>query len=225
MKTSTIRDGNYSDNVCYDFPNTCPICNKGIEPIEKKDYYNKDTNHISILFVCPSCNKGFVSHYILTEEDIICNGSRRKKMNLIGSFPKEPAERNFDNSIQKLSTQFCEIYNQAYKSEFYGLNELSGMGYRKSIEFLIKDYCALRNEEDSDKIKGMHLAQVIENYIDGQKLKNLSKASVWLGNDETHYIRKYTDKDIEDLKKFIDATVAFITYEITADEATEMINK
>ena len=31
-------------------------------------------------------------------------------------------------------------------------------------------------------------------------------------------------KEINDLKRFIDATVAFITYELISDEAEELVN-
>lgn len=62
------------------------------------------------------------------------------------------------------------------------------------------------------------------NYTNERKIKNLAKASIWIGNDETHYVRKYEDKDIKDLKRFISATVAYITYELIADSAQEFVN-
>ena len=36
------------------------------------------------------------------------------------------------------------------------------------------------------------------------------KRAVWLGNDETHYVRKWEDKDISDLKRLIKLTVNWI---------------
>ena len=39
-----------------------------------------------------------------------------------------------------------------------------------------------------------------------------------------NYIKKFEDKDINDLKRFIDATVAFITYELISDEAEQLVN-
>ena len=43
--------------------------------------------------------------------------------------------------------------------------------------------------------------QVISRYIDDSNIKNVAKRAVWLGNDETHYIRKWEDKDLSFLKK------------------------
>ena len=104
------------------------------------------------------------------------------------------------------------------------LNEIAGIGYRKALEFLIKDYCIDKNKEQEEKIKKEPLSQVITNYILSDKIKNFAKASIWIGNDETHYVRKYEDKDIKDLKRFISATVAYITYELIADSAQEFVN-
>ena len=43
------------------------------------------------------------------------------------------------------------------------------------------------------------------------------------GNDETHYVRKWEGKDINDLKKLISMTIAWIEIEqLTVDLAKEM---
>lgn len=44
------------------------------------------------------------------------------------------------------------------------LNEIARIGYRKALEFLIKDYCIDKNKEE-EKIKKEPLSQVIINYI------------------------------------------------------------
>ena len=37
-----------------------------------------------------------------------------------------------------------------------------------------------------------------------------SRANTWLGNDETHYIRRWQDKQINDLKRLIQLTINWI---------------
>lgn len=206
-----------------EFPQKCPICGNSISPERQSGYYNSDIEMVAILFSCPACYKGFLTHYKYTNNAEVMNGSKYSQLEYIDSFPKVPQEKEFNDSIKKVSNNFCDIYNQAYLSEFYDLKQLSGVGYRKSLEFLIKDFCAYKNPEEEEKIKGMLLAQVVENFIDSDRIKTLAKASTWLGNDETHYIRKFEDRDINDLKLFIEATVAFISYELIADEASLMI--
>ena len=213
-----------NERICYETVNKCPICNSSIAPVEKSDFFNSDSKMYFFMFECPACNKGFITHYNYTNERKIKNDISYNMLKLVNSYPKVPELHQFDENIKKLSSNFCEIFNQAYVAEQMNLNEIAGIGYRKALEFLIKDYCIDKNKEQEEKIKKEPLSQVITNYILSDKIKNFAKASIWIGNDETHYVRKYEDKDIKDLKRFISATVAYITYELIADSAQEFVN-
>ena len=70
----------------------------------------------------------------------------------------------------------------------------------------------------------MHLGDCIK-LIDNPKIQALAKASTWLGNDETHYVRKHTDRDIEDLERFLNSLVGYLSFELTADDAISFIDK
>ena len=213
-----------NERICYETVDKCPICNSSIAPVGKSKFFNSDSKMYFFMFECPACNKGFITHYNYTNERKIKNDISYNMLKLVNSYPKVPELHQFDENIKKLSSNFCEIFNQAYVAEQMNLNEIAGIGYRKALEFLIKDYCIDKNKEQEEKIKKEPLSQVITNYILSDKIKNLAKASIWIGNDETHYVRKYEDKDIKDLKRFISATVAYITYELIADRAQEFVN-
>ncbi len=208
--------------VC-NYPNECPNCHRLIEPIDKCREYDEDNNQVYFLFECPNCGKGFLSYYNINEEIVTHRANSYTKLSYCESYPKIPISKEYDDSIIKMSSSFCDIYNQAYIAEQYNLKEIAGIGYRKALEFLIKDYCILNNKDEIEKIKNENISQVISEYIVSEKIKKLAKASVWIGNDETHYVRKIEDKDISDLKKFIDATLAFIQYELISDEAERLI--
>jgi hypothetical protein len=47
----------------------------------------------------------------------------------------------------------------------------------------------------------------------------LASQAAWLGNDEIHYVRKWEDKDLEDLKKLIQAVIYWILMEQRTDHA------
>lgn len=221
---SYIKCSTNSENIGLEYPNRCPICEDSIMPRMVQNFKNLKINIYSFLFECPSCGKGFLGHYELSDQQETYQTSRYNLLNCIDVFPKIPKEKEFDNSLKNVSPNFCKIYNEALFAEIYSLNEIAGIGYRKALEFLIKDYCIYRHNDAEEKIKKQLLGQVISEFIDSSKILNLSKASAWIGNDETHYIRKFEDKDINDLKKFIDATVAFITYELISDEAEQLVN-
>jgi hypothetical protein len=57
--------------------------------------------------------------------------------------------------------------------------------------------------------------------IENSRIKDIAKRATWLGNDETHYFKKWEDKDLDDLKKLIEITVHFISMEIEADKYME----
>lgn len=210
-------------------PSICPICNHNIEPI----YLNNnmfqlnetDNGLLFIFFRCPHCNNCFITSYNVIFLRIDSGGYRRYKQEaLISSSPSKFKKQEFEKCINTVSPSFVKIYNQALEAEHYNLDEIAGIGYRKALEFLIKDYCIFKNPLEIDTISKKPLAQCIENYIDDNRLKKTAKASAWLGNDETHYIKKFEDKDINDLKRFINTTVYFILYNMNVDEADEILN-
>lgn len=129
-------------------------------------------------------------------------------------------------NIDQISSAFIRIYKQAAMAEAYGLNDICGLGYRKSAEFLIKDYAIKLNPEEIDDVKARPLNQVIQKYLsDFPKIQTLAKATAWLGNDEAHYIRKHDDKDLSDLKRFITATATFIVADFDADIALNFVSE
>src|SRR5687767_3154472 len=51
----------------------------------------------------------------------------------------------------------------------------------------------------------------------------IAKRATWLGNDATHYYRKWEDKDIHDLKNLIELTVLWIeSVELTRQHEEDM---
>lgn len=117
----------------------------------------------------------------------------------------------FSDIINEVSPLFGKIYNEAYFAEQMSLLEVCGVGYRKALEFLIKDYVMQdKDEQTAEKIKKMFLAKCIDDYVDDEMVKAVAKRAVWLGNDETHYVRKWEDKDVQDLKGLIRLTILWI---------------
>ncbi|KRN88174.1 hypothetical protein IV43_GL000024 [Ligilactobacillus acidipiscis] len=103
-----------------------------------------------------------------------------------------------------------------------GLDEIAGVGYRKSIEFLIKSYVIREHPDKKDQVESMFLGNVIKDDLtDIPRVQSLAQAAVWIGNDETHFTRIHDDKDIRDMKSFLEAAALFISANLKADEAAE----
>lgn len=107
------------------------------------------------------------------------------------------------------------------------LNQICGVGYRKALEFLIKDYL-ISKESDAqtiENIKSKFLNNCIQDNVQNENIKNVAKRAVWLGNDETHYIRVWADKDVNNLKQLIDLTVRWIENEVETERVLQEMQK
>jgi hypothetical protein len=131
----------------------------------------------------------------------------------MGSLPWSPQGRQFAPSIVETSPLFGSIYNQAAAAEAYGLPDVAGPGFRKALEFLVKDYAIALHPDDAVWIRSALLAPVIAKHFANTSMAVVFSRAAWLGNDETHYERRWVDHDIDDLKKLIDASVHFIEME------------
>lgn len=217
----SLNDDISKKNLEIEYPSVCPMCHKSGDPSYLSSYYIDDEHTSPNLFVhffCHNCEKTFLGNYYI-----------RRYYDITDLRGFEPVynveEREFPKHIKDLSPDFCSIYNQAYASQQYRLNDISGMAYRKALEFLVKDYAIFLHPDDKEAIIKAPLSQCINNYIDNGKIKHLAMASAWIGNDETHYERKQQEYNVDDLIEFINAIVSFIDFDISAMNAEKMTKK
>lgn len=185
----------------------CPFCHTRIIP----EYYVY--HDYVVLAKCPNtdCSK----HFVLSEAPP--NTFTTIQQNAA------PANRHFSDIIRGISPAFESIYNQAYYAEQYELDQICGVGYRKSLEFLIKDYLISNTEDETEKesIKKKFLSNCIQDDVKDTNIKNVAKRAVWLGNDETHYVRIWQGKDVTNLKQLIDLTIRWIENEVETKRIIE----
>ena len=116
-----------------------------------------------------------------------------------------------------------KILQQATVVDSQNLDEVSGIGYRKALEFLIKDYCIHKNPDKAAAIRASQLGSCITNFVSDANVKQCAKRAAWLGNDEAHYERVWTSHDIRDLKMLIQLTQNWISNELlTTKYLTEL---
>jgi len=205
----TINIGNREYAVLDDLPNNCPYCHKSITPVFL--IHNKSEKHLEGIFRCPNldCNQAFIGIYT----KYFGNEYQLERTN-IGTIK----EIVFTDNIVNISPGFVKIFNESHFAENHELFEICGVGYRKALEFLIKDYLAKKNEDKEDEIKRKLLGKCIEEYIEDLRIKKVAKRAVWLGNDETHYVRKWEGKNLIDLKNLINLTLHWIEMDYLTEE-------
>lgn len=200
------REGHTSQVIIDDHPNACPICHASIHPQMLAVYHVHDASprRAEIVYRCArlSCQSLFVGYF-----EKVAEGEWYK---LGEAEPSRPKKVEFPAEVAAVSATFVEVYNQAVAAEEYRLGQLAGMGFRKALEFLVKDFAIAQQPQKKDAIEKSPLGRVIEQYVDDARVKATAKRAAWLGNDETHYIRKWEGKDIQDLKTLIRLTVNWI---------------
>lgn len=196
-------------------PDFCPICNNNVTPVYVAGYPCSEPNSIDTVFLCPNkrCKRMFIGGYT--------RSFPAHYFTLRTLQPRTLQKVRVVEEAQDISPQFAEIFAQATQAEQYGLVEIAGVGYRKSLEYLIKDYCVAQHPEKEEDIKKRPIAQVIESFVTNENIKQCAKRAIWLGNDETHYVRKWVDKDIKDLKLLIQITVNWIQQEVITKKLLE----
>ncbi len=214
-----IKIGSFQYTISYEEPDVCPACKYAIQPYElsRVGYIDNDNvTNIVFTYLCKKCFHPFIALYDM-REDRALNGSRYAAFRFMA--PNRFSPQEFDPSISSVSPSFVEIYNQALAAESYGLNQVAGVGYRKALEFLIKDFLISQDPSQKETIERMELGNCIANKVSFEKLRIVASRSAWLGNDQAHYVQKFDDYDIEDMKRFIKSAVFWISSELTTAEA------
>ena len=186
-------------------PDRCPQCHTSVHPKLISQHLSADKSQAYVTFLCTSrkCLRPFVATYqrsIHNYSDYV----------LRFTAPRTTIQSEFPASIKEVSPTFCEIYGQVESAKANGLDQLVGIGLRKALEFLVKDFSKLEHPDSVDAIEKMMLGKCIDTYISDQNVLQCAKRAAWLGNDETHYIRKWTDKDVSDLTLLVRLTVNWV---------------
>jgi hypothetical protein len=190
-------------------PNECPYCYKIITPHFIDSYAYPGLLYVSqstlqSIYQCSNndCGLFFIASYKIKKD----NKGENYYLTSIG--PRHPRPSLELETIVETSPKFYDVYAQAQFAEEMDLKEICGMGYRKALEFLIRDYIKLKIDEE--ETKKLSLSVCINNYIDDSKIKEAAKRAAWLGNDEAHYYRKWDDKDLTDLKVLLRIAINFV---------------
>lgn len=187
-------------------------------------YAGADRNEkfFTVLLRCVDCNLFFNRQYELIQAiDRFGHVTYSYKEIDLPIAPSITTE--IPDSVRKISPNFEIIYNQAMQAEAYKLDQIVGIGLRKALEFLVKDYAINQKPADADEIKSKTLQTVInDSFKDDPRILSLVTGAAYLGNDETHYVKKYETKDLNDLKRFINSFVRIVDMNATIDETLEM---
>ena len=191
----------------FDPPNRCPVCHCWSQPKFLTAIWSEEHQRIEAAFRCTRkrCQSMFIGAYSYPDSN-----NTKWQPRYVAAHSIAPPE--YSEIVTTISPQFIEIMNQVVQAKAKQLNQLVGMGMRKALEFLMKDFVIWEHPNQRETIERGELAWVIGQYISDDHIRACAKRAAWLGNDETHYIRKWKDKDIRDLSDLVELTVRWIEY-------------
>lgn len=226
--TISYSDGD-REAVTVDIDTVCPHCGIPVVPTILSAHSNSlKTELKGSIGVFISCtNKKCLKYHVQAFE--FTRGARGFSIEIGKKIPytyQVRLENSLPAVVNDTFPSFKVIYEQSLEAESQGLDQIAGIGFRKSIEFLIKEYVIHQNPASADDVKSKFLGKVIkENLSEFPKIQTLATAAVWIGNDETHFVRVHNDKDIQDMKDFLTATALFISAELKVEEAIEFTSR
>jgi hypothetical protein len=168
-KISARAKGGGTLEIFFDhYPDSCPVCHTAVDIkpyIAEGNLFPHDENrYLQIIFRCPrfSCGTHFIVQYEAPRSlerfgDRYQRSFFRKQI-----FPNIPKGLDIPKQVSDISRRFVAIANQANAAEAHSLDDVAGMGYRKALEFLIKDYCIKRHPDKKSAIRTHFLCSVLK---------------------------------------------------------------
>lgn len=217
------RNEVYYEDDPTDIPRICAHCkNTGEQVLLEGILLN--TSETLIITACQFCGE-VTLHYFRTNP-LNVEPTHTTVPPLIHNVSLEFS--NISSEIQQKFPEFIKIMKQSQSAEQANLDQIAGMGYRKALEFLVTDFLLEYPQENISEnwIKSpvTTLSQKIEK-LPNERIKKLSKAISFIGNDETHYIRRHPEHDIESIKMFLKALISDLENEIILKEAETLLEK
>jgi len=190
-----------------DVPSACPICHVHSELTLVNTIEIDNGSRLQVTWRCgyKDCLQQFSCYYSMPKGPL--------PIELLYVRPIRPVISAFPDVIADISPDFLAIFSQAEEAAQYSLHQIAGPGYRKAFEFLIKDYAKNQQPNKAEQIERDFSGKVVNEFITDQRIQAVARRSLWLGNDETHYLRKWEEHDVNDLVTLIKLTTSWIDIE------------
>ncbi|MFT9268401.1 MAG: hypothetical protein ABF539_02695 [Liquorilactobacillus nagelii] len=166
----------------FEIPSLCPWCGVSFNPlIDRVATFDESETHTFVLQMhCNYCGKKSIN---------VVTGKEYSNMIQQILYPA-PSSRKFNGLLTSLSPRFVSLYNSAERAEQSGDLDLAGMGYRASLEILLKDFAIESTNDSKDKVAKFNLSQAINAYFGDNPFGMIPADVVRLeANDFVHWNR------------------------------------
>lgn len=206
----------------FEIPSLCPWCSVSFNPtLSRVTTFDESGTHTYVLRMhCTYCGKKSIS---------VVTGKDYSHMIQQMLYPA-PKARQFDDLLVNLSPRFISLYQSAERAEQIGDLDLAGMGYRASLEILLKDFALESTEDSKAKIAKLNLGAAINQYFGDNSFGMIPADVVRLdANDFVHWDRP-DDFDpvttLEEMKSYLEIFIQVVkTRQMVAHPPVERYKK
>lgn len=188
-------------------PTLCPHCGISTDAVFRDaralpfSSAGGQLHFVSFAWACTACGRHFVSCHVADKD--------QSTAALVCVYPPA-APYAPDPLVQDLSPRFVDLYRQAQAAEDLEAWDVAAMGYRAALEVLLKDYAIRALGRDEKAVARSKLADLIVEVFHEQELVNCADVVRLLGNDYTHFQRRYTDVDFVNIRRYLDLLVSSV---------------
>lgn len=222
IKAISLRGSQGEVDVELDLPDVCPHCGIAMRPEFVSYGLSPASSEVGVIFYCPSCKEiGFSAFRLFTKgvSSWVADFANPKEEVIAERIAVYPSKRKLPpipKEIKAYYPDFYEIYAQANYAEQINLNKIVGMAYRKALENIVKTHLIETYPTNKEEILKEPLGKSIAR-IEYSRIQKLAKAASWIGNDETHMVKKNEEWNVADMKKFMLALCHLILSEKVSD--------
>lgn len=188
-------------------PTLCPHCGVSTDAVCRDaralpfSSAGGQLHFVSFAWACTACGRHFVSCHVADKG--------QSTAALVCVYPPAALYAP-DPLVQDLSPRFVDLYRQAQAAEDLEAWDVAAMGYRAALEVLLKDYAIRALGRDEKAVARSKLADLIVEVFHEQELVNCADVVRLLGNDYTHFQRRYTDVDFLNIRRYLDLLVSSV---------------
>lgn len=188
----------------YELPTFCPRCRRHaipqiLGPAALVTYDEGMEWVVNVPLWCGRCGLAYIGEYAGDQYNPYDDS---KDLSYIGTAPEAEPHVEVSDALAKISPSFAKVYDEAVAAQAAGLEELSGAGYRRALEFLVKDYLISKEPAKEEHFRKTPLAVCIRDHIDLPEIQDLAKEAVVIGNDFVHYTQ-YSKREVKELRGLI----------------------
>ena len=205
VRSLNVQNHGYQVEV----PDACPICHRHSEMLV---VFADAVDGGAVVQATIRCG------YAACKQFFFCYYGRAPSSQLVATRPVKPNVQVFPEAVTKLSPTFVSVFAEAEEASQLGMQQIAGPGYRKAFEFLVKDYAKSLAPDREQEIEAKFAGAVVAEFIGDPRIQSVAKRSLWLGNDESHYMRKWTEMNVTDLVTLIKLTANWIEIDALSKE-------